>query len=70
MVDFCWFIFFANKKHPMCDFLSLRFDTISHSAHNVHCPFKPRANVWKENTHKVSKVGDSFNMGVHFMEAI
>jgi hypothetical protein len=28
IVDFHWFTFFANKKHPMCDHVSLKLDTI------------------------------------------
>ncbi len=28
IVDFHWFTSFANKKHPMCDHVSLRLDTI------------------------------------------
>jgi hypothetical protein len=54
----------------MCDLVSLTFDTISHNTHNVYCPFKPKANLWKENTDKVIKIGDPLSMSVHFMEAI
>ncbi len=37
---------------------------------NVHYHFKCIGNVWKENTYKVFKVGDSLCRDIHFMEVI